>query len=70
MSEVRCIECSKWSPRRCSEGMAKLGYGACDLHESFVCYHGERLRDCTSHNQAEAPAIQARRAFIERQKTA
>lgn len=63
--EVRCIECAKWSPKRCSEGMAKIGYGACDLHEPFICYPGDRLRDCASHISAEVEVVKARRTVIE-----
>lgn len=66
--DVKCAMCSKWSPKRCSEAWARMGYGACDLHEPWICYYGDKLRDCASHAQADEPTVAARLEFLARIK--
>lgn len=66
--DVRCFACSKWSPKRCSEGMARQGFGACDHHEPFICYAGNKLRDCPDFAAAPEDVVTARREFLERLK--
>ena len=63
---VRCVECLRWSPKRCSEGMARRGYGACDRHEPFICYAGDKLRDCADFAKTTPDVISARLAFMEK----
>lgn len=68
MMDVTCITCSRWSPKGGPEDMARQGFGKCEYHEPWLCFPGERLRDCIKHTQADEATIAARRQFIARSK--
>lgn len=69
MSEsVTCVACAKWSPQRCTPEMAKLGFGACERHEPWICYAGLRERDCQHFSPAADGVAEKRTEYIETQR--
>lgn len=66
--KASCITCSKWSPRRASAEMARIGFGACDHQDPFVAFFGEKDRDCQRFVGAKPEDVAARREWLQSKK--